>query len=556
MNAEAARDLSLDSADKGSVERDDASPQWVKVADLATLEAKGSMIVKVGRKQILLMKTESGIYACNNRCPHEGYPLKEGTLSAGCVLTCNWHNWKFDLESGDTLIGSDRLRRYPIKIEAGDLLLDVADPPAPLRIDAAMTAIQEAFGQMDRRMEYDRMSRELARLKKAGGDPLQAVTAALGWTAEKFEYGTTHAVAAISDWLTLGERQARDAAESLVVYDEILYHLAWDSLREKTYRFPAGVEPYDPEALFQAIEDEDEALAIRLARGALAAGLGYADLEPVLARAALAHYADFGHAAIWVNKLGVLAERLGPDALESLLLPLVRSLAYTQREDLIPEFRSYAEALASWDEAARDGGQEPPKPEDFRGLSAKQAMAKVVAFAGQPDALYDALLGAAAWAMLHFDRSVEVASDNKVDDNVGWLDFTHAITFANSARVLAQRQPELWPAALLQIACFIGRSSAYVSADQDVEAYRVQDAARFFDQTERGLLDHGQVEPIVSCHLVKTLGAVREEVETAPEAPWRSDILAAARRVVETPMKRKHALRSARQSLAFVELEG
>ncbi len=81
---------------------------FVAVADLAKLRARGAMVVKRGKKQIVLFASGPAVYACNNRCPHEGYPLSEGTLSAGtrgrvCLLTCNWHNWKFDLESGQTL---------------------------------------------------------------------------------------------------------------------------------------------------------------------------------------------------------------------------------------------------------------------------------------------------------------------------------------------------------------------------------------------------------------------------------------------------------------------
>ncbi len=94
---------------------------FVAVADLETLRARGSMVVKRGKKQIVLFASGPAVYACNNRCPHEGYPLSEGTLSAGtrgqgCLLTCNWHNWKFDLESGETLVGGDNLRRYPVRL--------------------------------------------------------------------------------------------------------------------------------------------------------------------------------------------------------------------------------------------------------------------------------------------------------------------------------------------------------------------------------------------------------------------------------------------------------
>src|SRR5690348_12944849 len=54
-------------------------------------------LVRANGKQILLLEVEGKTYAIANRCPHEGYPLSEGTLNPGCLLTCNWHNWKFDL---------------------------------------------------------------------------------------------------------------------------------------------------------------------------------------------------------------------------------------------------------------------------------------------------------------------------------------------------------------------------------------------------------------------------------------------------------------------------
>ena len=62
---------------------------------LAELAEKGKAVVRHDGRQILLVHGADGIFACVNRCPHEGYPLSEGTLTDGCVLTCNWHNWKF-----------------------------------------------------------------------------------------------------------------------------------------------------------------------------------------------------------------------------------------------------------------------------------------------------------------------------------------------------------------------------------------------------------------------------------------------------------------------------
>jgi nitrite reductase/ring-hydroxylating ferredoxin subunit len=525
---------------------------WVKVAALEDLRRKQAMVVKVGAKQIALFSTEKGLYACNNRCPHEGYPLREGTITQGCVLTCNWHNWKFDLESGKTLVGGDPLRRYPVEIRGEEVWIDVADPPGETRREAALVSLRDSF----RRMEYDRMAREIVRFEAAGGAAPEALARAIAWTHDRMEYGMTHAAAAAPDWLDLGRELARDEAERLTSVVEPVAHLAWDSLREPEYPFPEGAADYDPAALVQAIDAEDEAAALALLRGALESGMGFAELEGPLAEAALRHYADFGHSAIYVVKIGALIDRLGPAVSEPLLLALVRALVYAWREDLVPEFRSYADVLETWRAEPAPAVGPPPTPGDFRGLSAKQAMAGCLDHRGDPRALYDALLGAVAWNLLHFDRGVEQRTDNQVDDNVGWLSFTHAITFANAARTLAERHPDLWPPALLQIACFVGRNNAYVDGDQDVSPWRVAEPAAFFEETGRALFDHGQFDYLVAAHLVKTWMAARQEWQAAPDGPWADDLVAALNRFLNTPLKRKHVLRTARQSRRFVKLEG
>jgi nitrite reductase/ring-hydroxylating ferredoxin subunit len=530
----------------------DGDGAWKKVAALEDLRRRKSLVVKVGGKQIALFSTEKGIYACNNRCPHEGYPLREGTLSHGCVLTCNWHNWKFDLESGVTLVGGDPLRRYPVQVRDDEVWIDVADPPAAARQEAALASLRGSFP----RMEYDRMAREIARFEAAGGVPLEALARVVEWTHDHIEYGMSHAAAAAPDWVDLGRTLARDEAEVLTSVVEPVAHLAWDSLRERRYPFPEGKAAYDRVALVRAIDAEDEPTAVGLLRGALESGLGFAELEGPLAAAALRHYADFGHSAIYVVKTGALIERLGPGVAEPLLLALVRSLVYAWREDLVPEFRSYARALETWRGEPTPSAGPPPARGDFRGLSAKQAMAKCLDHRADPRALYDALFGAAAWNLLHFDRAVEQRTDNQVDDNVGWLSFTHAITFANAARTLAERHPGLWAPALLQMACFVGRNNAYVDGEQDVSSWRVAEPEAFFKASGRALFDHGQFDYLVAAHLVKTWTAAHQEWEAAPDAPWNDDLHAALNRFMHTPLKRKHVLRTAQQSRRFVRLEG
>jgi nitrite reductase/ring-hydroxylating ferredoxin subunit len=524
----------------------------LRVAPLEQLLEKGRHLFKADGKQIAVFAGDGGVFACNNRCPHEGYPLMEGSLAQGaegdCVLTCNWHNWKFDLASGETLVGGDKLRRYPVEIVDGEVWVDVADPPADEVAAAALDALRDSF----RRHEYDRMAREISRLQKAGADPLEALRCAFVWTLDRFEFGATHAQAGAPDWLALRDDYAETEEERLVPLVEVVGDLAWDSLREPAHPFAEGMLAYEPAALVAAIEAEDEDRAVRLLRGALFEGRGFRELEEPLAEAALAHYQDFGHSLIYVLKTGELIDRLGPGSAEPLLLNLVRSLVYASREDLIPEFRAYASALAAWDGA----GSEPVAAQDLLGLSVPRVLDRVNRSSGDRRALYDALIGAASWQFLHFDLRVMRAVDKPVSHNVNWLDFSHALTFGNAVRVLCGRYPRLWPQGLLQIACFVGRNAGFVDKAVDEAPWQVQDGRAFLDTALKGLLDHGQQEYIVSIHYVKLLTAVKAEVTAAPAAPWVPVLLAALNRFMNQPFKRKHALRTARQAMDFVAAEG
>ncbi len=529
---------------------------WTRVAILDDLRAKGRMVVRVSGLQIVLFLNGEAVWACNNRCPHEGYPLSEGSLSdsapdgrPSCVLTCNWHNWKFDLDGGANLTGGDRLRTYPVRIDAdGAIWLDLADLPPAQRIVDAMAALRDSFP----RHEYDRMARELRRLEQAGGDPLDAVRAAIDWTHDRLEFGATHAQAVSADWLRLRDEVAPDGAARLATLVECIGHFAWDTRREPVYPYPAGSAPYTPEALVAAIGAEDEAAAVAQVRGAYGAGLAYADLQPALAQAALAHYQDFGHAAIYVVKTGELIDRLGPGVALPATLALVRQLVNAFREDLIPEFRHYARALAAWD----GSGARRVTAADFAGASINKALDLAVAASGDPEALYQALLGAAAWNMLHFDTAVMEATQGPVSRNISWLDFSHAITFASAVRHLATADPALWPAGLLQIACFVGRNAAHVDADLDTAAWQPADPRAFAGAMRTRVLDHGQFEYIVACHWVKLACAVHEEIEAAPASPAAALQAAALNRFLNAPFKRKHTLRTASQAIEFVDAGG
>lgn len=526
---------------------------WTKTISQSALQEKRKAVVRRGGRQIALFDTPDGIYACNNRCPHEGYPLREGTLDEGCTLTCNWHNWKFDLRDGSNLYGGDRLRTYPVELRNGDIWVDLSEAPVDARRAVIMKNLRDAFDDHS----YDRIAREIARLRLLGADPTEAVAAAIAWSYDRFEYGWSHAYAGAADWLVLHDEQSGDHETQLVCLMEIVGHIAEDILRRGSYPFSEESRDYDEDAFVQAIDEENEGAALSLLRGALDTDMSFSGLERGFARAALAHYADFGHALIYVTKAGRLIERLGTSVAWPVLASLVRSLVYSRREDQIPEFRYYSIALKEWQRSKGGKAAALPDAGVFHGLNVKQAL-KLAARHGaaEPEAFYRVLLAANADNMLAYDMTYQEQTDRSFRDNVGWLDFTHAITFANAVRQECEKFPELWPQGLLQMACFSGRNAPYTDPALDTAQWRVREPASFIDEMVATLYDHGQAEYIVSVHFVKTLLAARSEIRSGAAGEAAAPLAAALNRLINSPLKRKHTRRTARQAMKFVALDG
>ena len=522
---------------------------WTDVMGAEELAAKGKAVARAGGLQVLLISSDAGLFACANRCPHEGYPLSEGVLTDGCVLTCNWHNWKFDLARGETLVGGDRVRRFPVRVEAGRVLVDVSPEDPATRRARALAGVRRALEDEDQ----DRLVRETARLMKLGADPAEAVGEAVAWSVERLEFGTQHSFAGAVDWLALHDRRSINAERKLAAIGEVLGHIADDAHGGGCFPYVAGESPWDAGRFLAAIEVEDEAGAAALIRGGLARGMGARDFLPTLVRAALAHYGDFGHSLIYSVKTVALIERLGTAAAEPLLLSLARSLVYMTREDLLPQFRDYAVQRAQWGERARSAP--PLEAGALTGRSPRQAMAAVAAWSGShpPQAIFAVLVEAAAWMLLHADERVFLRADGKLADNVNWLDFTHALTFAESGRRAAKVAPDTWPPMLLQLACFVGRNAAYVDRDLDVSAFAVAEPRVFVARATERLFDHGAERFILSVHLLKTLTAGDVLAKAVPAAA--PTLHAALNRFLNARIKRRHVLRTARQMRAFVALE-
>ena len=522
---------------------------WIRAVSVEELRRKGRTVFRLDGRQIALFDTVKGIRACNNRCPHEGYPLREGTLDGDCLLTCNWHNWKFDLETGENQRDGDRLRVYPVEVRGGDVWIEIVDPPVEERLASSLADLEQGFRDHD----YERLAREIARIARLGVDPALAVREAIRWSHDRLEFGWTHAYAGAADWLALYDEHAGLAEDRLICLLESVGHMAEDTLREGRYPYAEGVEAWDEEAFCRAVEDEDESRAIRLTRGAVATGDAWGAMERALARAALAHYAGFGHSAIYVTKAGALIGRLGEDIAEPVLLPLVRGLVSAFREDLIPEFRGYGAALESFGSSSSGTA---PAAADYSLLNANKAVAFTAGHGAAPPLdLFRSLLGANALNMVQFDLAHLDDLDQPYGSDFGWLDLTHSLTFAEAVLAICSKFPELWPAGLLQMACFSGRNIGRQDGNVDPEEWMVPDRDAFFAGVERTLFDHGHDRYIVSVHLLKTSLAVRSLLWSGETGRSGELALAALNRLLHSPVRRKMVRRTARQAMRFVETD-
>jgi toluene monooxygenase system ferredoxin subunit len=83
-------------------------------------------------QRVLLLRTDQGVFAYEDRCLHLGVRLSLGTL-AGCTLSCGAHDYQYDANTGAGKNPSTgQLKTYPVRCERGLLLIEVnrADAPA------------------------------------------------------------------------------------------------------------------------------------------------------------------------------------------------------------------------------------------------------------------------------------------------------------------------------------------------------------------------------------------------------------------------------------------
>ncbi len=115
------------------------------IGTLGDLQQAGCLTGKAGAQPVCVFWSDGAPFALDDRCPHMGFPLHRGTVESGLV-TCHWHNARFDLRSGGTLDPwADDVRSYPVEIEDGRVVVVVA--PEPDRTASLHHRLEEGLEQ-------------------------------------------------------------------------------------------------------------------------------------------------------------------------------------------------------------------------------------------------------------------------------------------------------------------------------------------------------------------------------------------------------------------------
>jgi len=114
---------------------DEKQLEWFRVAEGDELPSGRVMTVTAGTHSMALTNIDGEYTAMDNRCPHQGGPLGEGSIEIGndgqCWLRCPWHGWDFDPKTGLPPGGHEDSgqRLYPVDVREDGIYVGLAADP-------------------------------------------------------------------------------------------------------------------------------------------------------------------------------------------------------------------------------------------------------------------------------------------------------------------------------------------------------------------------------------------------------------------------------------------
>lgn len=106
----------------------DENLNWHKAVDAGQLDDGEVAMCPVGLKTVALTKLDGRYGAIDNRCPHQGGPLGQGTVEND-KIRCPWHGFDFDPFTGEAAGGPDfNVRTYPVEVREDGVYVGTPPP--------------------------------------------------------------------------------------------------------------------------------------------------------------------------------------------------------------------------------------------------------------------------------------------------------------------------------------------------------------------------------------------------------------------------------------------
>jgi nitrite reductase/ring-hydroxylating ferredoxin subunit len=423
-------------------------PTTVRAGSFEELRKEGKLVTKLGRLPVVVFWDADRAYAIEDRCPHMGFPLHQGTVECGLV-TCHWHHARFDLESGSTLdLWADDARGFDVRVDDDDVIVVARSDP-------------------------DAVEHGQRRLRDGLEDGLTLVTAkaVLGLLAAGVPPSTI-----VRDGIDFGIRY-RDAGWGagltvLVAMANLLPHLDDEDralalvhglafvsrdTRNRPPRFPVGAlttDNVDVDRLAtwyrRFVDTRTSDAAERALETALTEDGTRDAVEAMMFAAVTDHvFVDGGHTIDFTNKAFEALELVGDAAARDILPTLVRQTAAASRSEEHGEWRHphdlvglVDETVAALPAAIATGASRAGTFDDVAGLGWRF-------LEDDPHAVTDALLDAlrAGAAPEQLGRAVAYAAALRItrfhtqNDFGDWDTVHHAFTSANALHQALSRNP-------------------------------------------------------------------------------------------------------------------
>ncbi|MGW0159732.1 thiamine pyrophosphate-dependent enzyme [Mycobacterium sp. NPDC003323] len=101
--------------------------RWHKAVDIDALDDGEVTVCPAGLKTVALTKLDGRYGAVDNRCPHQGGPLGQGTLEND-KIRCPWHGFDFDPFTGEAAGGPDfDVPTYPVEVRDDGVYVQVPE---------------------------------------------------------------------------------------------------------------------------------------------------------------------------------------------------------------------------------------------------------------------------------------------------------------------------------------------------------------------------------------------------------------------------------------------